>query len=180
MHLAFEDGPMRPTLGRLERRLHRTRPCTYLTTTCFERMVVGEVKSLEQANLGPVVAKRLSKALRGKRRWIGVEVDASISTREDLQNRLTQLTEAHRMQALRLMDFQNAERRLAEDEQDRVKVSEKAGVAILQVSLQDYPGLRQALEAANATETHGLRSLTSSGKIRLVRQRLGLPKPPRR
>lgn len=144
-------------------------------------MVVSEVKSLEQANLGPVVAKRLSKALRGKRRWVGVEVDAAIFTREDLEARLTQLTQAHHMQALRLMDFHNAERRrTGESEQIPVKVSENAGVAILQVSLQDYPDLRQALEAANANETHGLRSLTSSGKIRLVRQRLGLPKPPRR
>jgi hypothetical protein len=142
-------------------------------------MVVGKVKSLEQANLGPVVAKRLSKALRGKRRWVGVEVNASILTREDLEARLTQLKQTHQWQALRLMDFQNAERRrIGESEQNRVKVSENAGVAILQVSLQDYPDLRQALEAAN--EAHGLRSLTSSGKIRLVRQRLGLPKPPRR
>jgi hypothetical protein len=172
---------MRPTLGRLEQRLHRTRPWTNLPTTCFERMVVGKVKSLEQTNLGPVVAKRLSKALRGKRRWVGVEVNASILTREDLEAHLTHLKQTHQWQALRLMDFQNAERRrTGEGEQDRVKVSEKTGVAILQVSLQDYPGLRQALEAANATETHGLRSLTSSGKIRLVRQRLGLPKPPRR
>lgn len=142
-------------------------------------MVVGEVKSLEQANLGPVMAKRLSKALRGKRRWVGVEVDASILTREDLEARLTHLKQTHQWQALRLMDFQNAERRrTGESEQNRVKVSENAGVAILQVSLQDYPDLRQALQAAN--EAHGLRSLTSSGKIRLVRQRLGLPKPPRR
>lgn len=172
---------MRPTLGRLEQRLHRTRPWTNLPTTCFERMVVGKVKSLEQANLGPVVAKRLSKALRGKRRWVGVEVNASILTREDLEARLMQLKQTHQWQALRLMDFQNAERRrTGESEQNRVKVSENAGVAILQVSLQDYPDLRQALEAANANEAHSLRSLTSSGKIRLVRQRLGLPKPPRR
>jgi hypothetical protein len=165
----------------LERTLLRTRPCTNLPTTRFERMVVREVKSLEQANLGPAVAKRLSKALRGKRRWVGVEVDASILTREDLEGRLTQLTQTHHMQALRLMDFQNAERhRTGESEQNRVKVSEKVGVAILRVSLQDYPDLRQALEAANANETHGLRSVTSSGKIRLVRQRLGLPKPRRR
>ncbi|MEK9651324.1 MAG: hypothetical protein VW102_03915 [Poseidonia sp.] len=125
------------------------------------------------------MAKRLSKALRGKRRWVGVEVDASILTREDLEARLTHLKQTHQWQALRLMDFQNAERRrTGESEQNRVKVSENAGVAILQVSLQDYPDLRQALQAAN--EAHGLRSLTSSGKIRLVRQRLGLPKPPRR
>jgi hypothetical protein len=35
------------------------------------------------------------------------------------------------------------------------------------------------LESETALEQHGLKSLTTSGKIRLVRERLGLPRPKR-
>ncbi|MBK29629.1 MAG: hypothetical protein CMB49_02825 [Euryarchaeota archaeon] len=46
--------------------------------------------------------------------------------------------------------------------------------AILRVRLEDY---QAALENMNL---RGLTSLTSSGKIRLVRKRLGLPPRPRK
>ena len=57
--------------------------------------------------------------------------------------------------------------------------AEEGGIAILRIHLKDAPTLRPLLQAEDAVEQYGLRSLTTSGKIRLVRQRLGLPKPKR-
>ncbi len=57
------------------------------------------------------------------------------------------------------------------------KRTDDVGFAIICILLSQYEEVRNVLESG---DNHGLRSLTSSGKIRLVRKRLGLPKPPRR
>jgi hypothetical protein len=46
--------------------------------------------------------------------------------------------------------------------------------AIIRVKLQDYPSSREVLEKL------GLKTNTASGKIKLVRERLGIQKPPRK
>ena len=51
------------------------------------------------------------------------------------------------------------------------------GVAIVRVLLSDYEDVRALLESGKQDI---VASITSSGKIRLVRERLGLPKPSRR
>ena len=98
---------------------------------------------------------RLRKAARGKRRWLGLEVDSVFSTRDDLQEVL------ERIPALgedwRLYDF-------------------KDNSAIVRVRLEHYADARAVLEPG----FEGLRCVTASGKIRLVRQRLGIDRPPRR
>ena len=98
---------------------------------------------------------RLRKAARGKRRWLGLEVDSVFSTRDDLQEVL------ERIPALgedwRLYDF-------------------KDNSAIVRVRLEHYADSRAVLEPG----FEGVRCVTASGKIRLVRERLGIDRPPRR
>ena len=53
------------------------------------------------------------------------------------------------------------------------------GLAILRVDLIDAPTIRAVLEDNEALATHGFESLTTSGKIQLVRRRLGLRRPKR-
>jgi hypothetical protein len=52
-------------------------------------------------------------------------------------------------------------------------------LAVIRIQLKDAPLLRRLLESSSALEQHGLQSLTTSGKIHLVRERLGLPRPKR-
>ena len=54
------------------------------------------------------------------------------------------------------------------------------GVAILGVTLAVAPVVRDVLAQDEVWAEHGMRSVTTSGKIRLVRERLDLPRPPRR
>ena len=52
------------------------------------------------------MAKRLTKALRGKRRWFGINVDGQFSTRNQLTNHLNMLSSKWELTTpLRLMDF---------------------------------------------------------------------------
>ena len=51
------------------------------------------------------------------------------------------------------------------------------GVAVVRVLLSDYEDVRALLQSGKQDI---VASITSSGKIRLVRERLGLPKPSRR
>ena len=60
------------------------------------------------------MAKKLSKALRGKRRWFGVAVSPTKVTRNDLQESLDQLQELLACEKkLRLMDFFNSSSKIA-------------------------------------------------------------------
>ena len=125
------------------------------------------------------MAKRLTKALREKRRWIGVLVEPACMTRSDVEERLDALTMTlEPAPDVRLMDFFHSEQRHELNTTDDYS-AEEGGIAILRIHLKDAPRLRPLLQAEDAIDQHGIRSLTTSGKIRLVRQRLGLPKPKR-
>lgn len=93
------------------------------------------------------MARKLTKALRSKRRWIGC-LYSGFSSRNELKDYLQDLP-------VRLFDMVN-------------------GKCILQVKLEDYSALKQALTSGKVI------SQTSSGKIRLVRQRLEIDRPPRK
>jgi hypothetical protein len=108
---------------------------------------------------------RPSKAHRPKRRWIGVELAPHYAGRAHIEAKMADLFEVK----VRLMDVVPAHEREGE-----------SGVAIFGVTLAVAPSVRQVLADDEAWTAHGMRSLTTSGKIRLVRERLGLPRPPRR
>lgn len=108
---------------------------------------------------------RPSKAHRPKRRWIGVELGPRFTSREDIEQALADLFAVK----VRLMDAVPAAKR-----------DHDVGLAILGVTLAVAPTVRSVLEDASAWSEHAMRGVTTSGKIRLVRERLGLPRPPRR
>jgi hypothetical protein len=99
------------------------------------------------------MAKRLTKALRAKRRWVGLSI-SGLQTRSDVEDHLRSIEPTDDW---RLMDF-------------------KEDKAILRILLKDEIDWRAALADSAAP----IQSVTMSGKIRLVRERLGLPKPQRR
>ena len=88
------------------------------------------------------------KAARGKHRWVAIQVNESIQ-RDNLKKLL-----GERMYGLEWKLF------------DMEKQS-KTTFAILKTTLSDY---QEALEKLN--EISGFETITSSGKIRLVRERL--------
>lgn len=128
------------------------------------------------------MAKRLTKALREKRRWIGVLVHPRHQHREEVEHvvqNMSQMMEAK--PSLRLMDFSSQqERPMLAEQTDLANQHGEGGLAIVRAPLKAMPQLRNLLQDKNALETLGIMSLTTSGKIRLVRQRLGLPKPKRK
>ena len=99
------------------------------------------------APVGIFMPKRLSKALRGKRRWIGCHCPG-FSKRSELLDFFSELP-------VRLFDFDNEK-------------------CILQVKLEDFESVRDTLSSGRVV------SMTSSGKIKLVRERMGLPNKPRK
>ena len=98
---------------------------------------------------------RLRKAARGKRRWLGLEVDTRLDTRDDLQAVLKRIPALG--EEWSLYDF-------------------KDNYAIVRVRLEHYADARSVLESG----FEGIRCVTASGKIKLVRERLGIIRPPRR
>ncbi len=93
------------------------------------------------------MAKRLTKALRDKRRWIGLNV-SNCENREELESKIAELAP---VEDWKLYDFSN-------------------GCAILRIRLKDEKAWRETLDQP-ASAIH---SVTTSGKIRLVRERLKL------
>ena len=91
--------------------------------------------------------KKLTKALRGKRRWIGCTCD-NFASRNDLENYLSKMP-------VKLYDFENDK-------------------CILMVRLEDYDSVLSNLSTGRVV------SETSSGKIRLVRERMGFSRTPRK
>lgn len=109
----------------------------------------------------------LSKAKRGKRRWLGLQISSEIGGREEFKVMMKSLTALP--DTWRLYDLQ-------------VGAETATGLAIIRVPLADYPIFREVLggEDGSEFESEGIssaKSLTSSGKIKLVRERLGLLKP---
>ena len=93
------------------------------------------------------MAKKLTKALRGKRRWIGCEC-SGFNSRSELETFLQDLP-------VKLYDFED-------------------GKCILVVRLEDYESIRDSLSKGRVV------SVTSSGKIRLVRERMKFSRKPRK
>ena len=91
---------------------------------------------------------RPKKAARGKHRWVAIEVNKSLQ-RDSLKRLLGENLEG--------LDWQLF---------DSEKQSERT-LAIIKITLSDY---QQALETLN--EISGFETITSSGKIRLVRERV--------
>ena len=93
------------------------------------------------------MAKKLTKALRGKRRWIGC-LCPEFEKRSDLVEYLAR-------HPVKLYDFEN-------------------GKCIIVVKLEDYQSVKSALTTGKVI------SQTSSGKIRLVRERMEFNRKPRK
>ena len=91
---------------------------------------------------------RPKKAARGKHRWVAIEVNKSLQ-RDSLKRLLGESLEGLEWQLF-----------------DSEKQSERT-LAIIKMPLSDY---QQALETLN--EISGFETITSSGKIRLVRERV--------
>ena len=109
------------------------------------------------------MAKRLSKALRGKRRWIGIVIREDIDDLSKLEKAVKLIAkEVDTNKLPRIFDYQTG------------KLSNGQATAILQIRLEDSQKLRSLLENETSIIKWGLKSVTSSGKIRLVRERLNL------
>ena len=93
------------------------------------------------------MAKKLTKALRGKRRWIGCKCEG-FESRSELENFMSEYP-------VKIYDF--------EDEK-----------CILVVRLEDYDSIRESLSQGRVV------SVTSSGKIRLIRERMNFKRKPRK
>ena len=91
---------------------------------------------------------RPKKAARGKHRWVAIEVNKSLQ-RDSLKRLLGESLEGLKWQLF-----------------DSEKQSERT-LAIIKITLSDY---QQALKTLN--EISGFETITSSGKIRLVRERV--------
>ena len=119
------------------------------------------------------MAAKLSKAKRPKRRWIGFSFPSSIGSRNELESHFRKLLPEtiH----FRLYDTHFFGSEVVTNFCELQSIKEDIGLAIVCVHLVDYDLVRHSLSEHTGEET--LNSLSSSGKIRLVRQRLGLPKP---
>ena len=93
------------------------------------------------------MAKKLTKALRGKRRWIGC-LCPEFGSRSELTDYLSKYP-------VRLYDFED-------------------GKCIIEVKLENYDSIKSELTIGKVV------SQTSSGKIRLVRERMEFSRKPRK
>ena len=131
------------------------------------------------------MAKRLSKALRGKRRWFGLAIDANYTTRKDVEKIVISISsDLEVSKKLRLMDFVNSDSEKKSDESQLAlipkSISSPFGLVIVEVPLESSQEFRELLSQETNISNYGLESLTMSGKIRLVRERLNLEKPKRK
>tara|TARA_X000001036_G_scaffold439615_1_gene491441 strand:+ start:19780 stop:20088 length:309 start_codon:yes stop_codon:yes gene_type:complete len=94
-----------------------------------------------------------SKAKRPKRRWVGIRTIEEID-RENLKSLINQIMPSS---SAKLYDL---------------KIVNGENLAIVRINLAEYRIFVSNCEADNRLET-----ITTSGKIRLVRDRLCLPKP---
>jgi len=95
------------------------------------------------------MAKRLTKALRDKRRWIGLTV-LDCNNRNQVKSAIDKLAPVSEW---KLMDFTE-------------------GKAIIRILLKHEKLWREVLQNTDSQ----IQSVTMSGKIRLVRERLEIPK----
>ncbi|HII57892.1 MAG TPA: hypothetical protein HA328_02995, partial [Candidatus Poseidoniaceae archaeon] len=91
-------------------------------------------------------------------------VNNKFSTRNQLAEHLNLLSKEFELtKTIRLMDFE-------------LSSGGEFALAIIEVKLQDSKLLRANIEGEKAIENFGIQSITTSGKIRLVRDRLNLTK----
>ena len=142
------------------------------------------LKSIEGEGIPVFMAKRLSKALRGKRRWLGVAFALEVQSRNEA-NDIIRRTFGHitMKQPIRLMDFHPHGSDQATASNAHLEEAEGSnfsfGYGILQVPHESYGEVKTLTQDEECMTRNSIRSLTSSGKIRLVRERLGLARPPR-
>jgi hypothetical protein len=135
---------------------------------------------------GTAMAKRLSKALRGKRRWIGILVSSRYQTRSSLNGLISSIASTFESERpIKLMEFHSSEDDIALAALEHLRTTTEfterdVGVAILQVPLEQAKGLRALIGTEEAIRTMEIKCITTSGKIRLVRERMALPKPARK
>jgi len=101
---------------------------------------------------------RLNKAARGKRRWVGLTLVSESASRSDCEDIFAEL--------LRGIEWKLYD--LVVEDDGLIK-------AIVRVGLSDWKEANGRLNSHEFCET-----VTTSGKIRLVRGRLGISRPPRR
>tara|TARA_B100000214_G_scaffold348688_1_gene300952 strand:- start:277 stop:585 length:309 start_codon:yes stop_codon:yes gene_type:complete len=94
-----------------------------------------------------------SKAKRPKRRWVGIRISVDIN-RNDLNSLIEQIFPSS---SAKLYDF---------------KLIGEENRAIVRINLSEVSDFISKCQLDSRIET-----LTTSGKIRLVRDRLGIPKP---
>jgi len=121
------------------------------------------------------MAGKVSKAKRPKRRWVGIALPPSIQSSEDLTSVLQ--ASPFSEYRIKLYDCHPGEAEEAHAARSFQKRLDDVGFAIICVLLSQYEEVRNVLESGDG---HDLISITSSGKIRLVRERLGITKPSRR
>ena len=104
------------------------------------------------------MAKRLSKALREKRRWIGVLVHPRHQHRDAVEQVLLQISQTIEPEpSLRLMDFFPQHERPALAEQPELaRLHGDGGLAIVRAPLKAMVELRNLLQDNNALETLGI------------------------
>ena len=107
-----------------------------------------------------IMAKRLSKALRGKRRWIGIIINKYIHKRST--NRAPRkLSAADEISKIpRLIEFNVG------------SLSDGRSTGIIEVKLEDYEIFRRLLRNDDQNHEGKMISFTASGKITLVRERM--------
>ena len=148
-------------------------------------MALLTLKSIEGEGFPVFMAKRLSKALRGKRRWLGVAFPSAISSRSKATDAITSAFVGLDDDAkIRLMDFHDAKADQSSQTSLHLYGSESSleprSYGIRQVPHEIYNDVRSKIESEDALASLSIQSITSSGKIRLVRERMALVKPPRR
>ena len=158
-------------------------------------------------NSNPKSGKRkLTKALRPKWRWVGVEFDADIQSRTIFEQKFAKFV-ADQFK-WRLFDCHYAPKQTNSSlpslpSPDSTDISDNSihhGRAIVRIDLKDYSLLRGIFSAATNSSVDGAEidislrleadenlsdssifsSVTASGKIAMVRKRMGLQKPPRK
>ena len=135
---------------------------------------------------GTAMAKRLSKALRGKRRWIGILVSNRYQTRSSLNGLIVSIASTFQSdRPIKLMEFHPSESDTAKTALEHLNTTTElaardVGVAIPQVPLELTKGIRALIETEDAIQKMEIKCITTSGKIRLVRERMSLPKPSRK
>ena len=119
------------------------------------------------------MAAKLSKAKRPKRRWIGFSFPPSVNSRSELESLFTQTFPENTH--FRIYDAHFSGSHVVTQSRASQLNEEDVGIGIVCVNLIDFDVFRDGF-SQHAVDS-GLLSLSSSGKIRLIRLRLGLPKP---